>query len=48
MHSLGILGFPRRVFDYSIYFFRFNWLSSFSLIGIIISLLLFLSSFLFI
>jgi cytochrome c oxidase subunit 1 len=46
MHSLGIFGFPRRVFDYSISFFRFNWLSSFSLIGILFSLFLFLSSFL--
>jgi cytochrome c oxidase subunit 1 len=24
MHSLGIFGFPRRIFDYSIIFFRFH------------------------
>lgn len=45
LHSLGILGFPRRVFDYMIIFYRFNWLSSLSLIGIGVSLLLFLLSF---
>jgi heme/copper-type cytochrome/quinol oxidase subunit 1 len=45
MHSLGILGFPRRVFDYPVSFFRFNWLSSFSIIGILFSLVLFVASF---
>lgn len=45
MHSVGILGFPRRVFDYMVVFYRFNWLSSMSLIGIGLSLLLFLLSF---
>jgi len=45
LHSLGILGFPRRVFDYLIVFYRFNWLSSLSLVGIGVSLLLFLLSF---
>jgi cytochrome c oxidase subunit 1 len=45
MHSLGILGFPRRVFDYPVHFFRFNWLSSFSIIGILFSLVLFVASF---
>lgn len=45
MHTIGILGFPRRVFDYLIIFYRFNWLSSLSLIGIGLSLLLFLLSF---
>lgn len=45
MHSLGIFGFPRRIFDYSINFYRFHWLSSLSLIGIGFSLLLFLLSF---
>jgi len=45
MHSLGILGFPRRVFDLNIFFFRFNFINSFSLIGIIFSLILFLLSF---
>ena len=24
MHSLGIIGFPRRIFDYSIIFFRYH------------------------
>ena len=45
MHSLGILGFPRRVFDLNIIFFRFNFINSFSLIGILFSLVLFLLSF---
>lgn len=45
MHSLGIFGFPRRVFDYPILFYRFNWLSSLSLVGVGLSLLLFLLSF---
>jgi heme/copper-type cytochrome/quinol oxidase subunit 1 len=45
MHTLGIFGFPRRIFDYSINFYRFHWLSSLSLIGIGFSLLLFLLSF---
>ena len=45
LHSLGILGFPRRVFDYLIIFYRFNWLSSLSIIGIGCSLVLFLLSF---
>jgi cytochrome c oxidase subunit 1 len=45
MHSLGILGFPRRVFDLNIFFFRFNFINSFSLIGILFSLVLFLLSF---
>lgn len=45
MHSVGILGFPRRIFDYSVMFYRFHWLSSLSLIGIGISLLFFLLSF---
>jgi len=45
MHSLGILGFPRRVFDYSVVFFRFNWFSSFSIVGVIFSLVLFIASF---
>lgn len=45
LHSLGIMGFPRRVFDFPISFYRFNWLSSISLIGIGLSLCLFLLSF---
>jgi hypothetical protein len=47
LHSLGIMGFPRRVFDFPISFYRFNWLSSISLIGIGLSLCLFLLSFYF-
>jgi len=45
LHSLGILGFPRRVFDFPVMFYRFNWLSSLSILGVGLSLLLFLLSF---
>lgn len=48
MHSLGIYGFPRRIFDYSLIWFKFNFISSFSICGILFSLFLFLSSFIFI
>jgi cytochrome c oxidase subunit 1 len=45
-HSLGILSFPRRVFDFPILFSRIQYLSSLGLIGITLSffLLLFTSS----
>ncbi len=42
MHSLGLYGFPRRIFDYYIVYFRFNWLASFGLIGIICSFIYFI------
>ena len=45
MHSLGIFGFPRRIFDYNIIFFNFNYILSFSIIGLVSSLLIFLASF---
>ena len=47
MHSLGIFGFPRRIFDYPVLFFRFHWLNSFGLVGVVLSMFLFLSSLLF-
>ena len=33
MHSLGIIGFPRRIYDYSMIFFKFQWFNSLGLIG---------------
>ena len=44
MHSQGILGLPRRLFDYSILYFKFNYFNSFSLIGITLSFILFIIS----
>jgi hypothetical protein len=43
MHSLGILGLPRRIFDYPITYFRFHWFQSFGIIGIALSLALFVT-----
>ena len=48
MHSQGILGFPRRIFDYGIIYLKFNRFNSFGLIGISLSIIFFISSFLFI
>jgi heme/copper-type cytochrome/quinol oxidase subunit 1 len=45
MHSQGILGFPRRIFDYGIIYFKFNRFNSFGLIGISLSIHLFIGSF---
>ena len=45
MHSQGILGFPRRIFDYSIIYFKFNWFNSYGLIAIVLSMILFVSAF---
>ena len=36
MHSLGIIGFPRRIYDYSIMFFKYQWFHTIGLIGIFI------------
>ena len=44
MHSLGLMGLPRRVFDYHIIYFRFHWFQSFAWIGILLSIFLFISS----
>jgi len=44
MHSLGIMGFPRRIFDYPVVYFRFNWVQSFAWSGIALSMILFLST----
>jgi heme/copper-type cytochrome/quinol oxidase subunit 1 len=38
MHSLGIIGFPRRIYDYSMIFFKFQWFNSLGLIGIYLSI----------
>ena len=38
MHSLGIIGFPRRIYDYSLQFFKFQWFNSIGLAGIGLSL----------
>jgi len=43
MHSLGLYGFPRRIFDYYIIFVRFHRLNALGLVGIIVSLLSFIS-----
>ena len=45
MHSLGIFGFPRRIFDYPVMFFRYHWLNSFGTVGVLLSLLCFILSF---
>ena len=38
IHSLGIMGFPRRIYDYSMIFFKFQWFNSLGLIGIYLSI----------
>jgi len=45
MHSLGLIGCSRRIFDYQLIFFRFHWFITFGFIGIIISLVMFVLSF---
>ena len=42
MHSLGIIGFPRRIYDYSMIFFKFQWFNSIGLIGISLSIIILL------
>lgn len=44
MHSLGILGLPRRIFDYPVMFFRFQWVQSFAWVGLILSVCFFSAS----
>ena len=41
MHSQGILGFPRRIFDSPIIYFSFNWFSSFGILFTLFSLVIF-------
>ena len=36
MHTPGIIGLPRRIFDYPTVYFRFHWLQSFGIIGIML------------
>jgi heme/copper-type cytochrome/quinol oxidase subunit 1 len=45
MHSLGIIGFPRRIYDYSMIFFKFQWFNSLGLIGIFFSWFILLFAF---
>ena len=40
MHSLGIIGFPRRIYDYSLLYFKFQWFNSIGLLGIILSFII--------
>jgi cytochrome c oxidase subunit 1 len=45
MHSLGIFGFPRRIYDYPVLYFKFQWMNSFGIIGVIFSMVFLVSSF---
>ncbi len=38
MHPLGIIGFPRRIYDYSLLFFKFHRFNPFGIIGIYLSM----------
>ena len=42
MHSLGIFGFARRIFDYPVIFFRYHWSNSFGMYGVALSMFFFL------
>ena len=44
MHSQGVLGFPRRIFDYSIIYFKLNWFSYYGIVGILISVFIIIYS----
>jgi hypothetical protein len=44
MHVLGTDGMPRRCFDYQIIFYKFHWINTFGLIGLLFSSLLFVLS----
>jgi cytochrome c oxidase subunit 1 len=41
MHVLGVISFPRRIYNYPIGYVRFGWFYAFGLIGILASLALF-------
>jgi len=45
MHSLGLLGCSRRIFDYQLSFFRFHWFISFGFYGVLLSFGSFILSF---
>ncbi len=47
MHSLGIIGFPRRIYDFSMLYFKFQWFNSFGLIGIYLSSIIFIYVFIY-
>ncbi len=47
LHALGIFGLPRRIFDYNVLFWRFQFASSFGFFGIIVSIFCLLLSILF-
>ena len=40
-----IIGFPRRIYDYSMIFFKFQWFNSLGLIGIYLSIIILLFTF---
>ena len=44
-NGLGIIGFPRRIYDYSMIFFKFQWFNSLGLIGIYLSIIILLFTF---
>ena len=44
MHLSGITGFPRRIFDYPVIYFRYHRSNTFGIIGIMLSLIYFISS----
>lgn len=42
MHALGIKGLPRRIFDYGVSYYRYNWFESYGMLGIVVSLVMLL------
>ena len=45
MHALGIMGLPRRIFDYPVVYFKFYRLDGLGNIGILFFIFLFILSF---
>ena len=45
INPLPIIGFPRRIYDYSMIFFKFQWFNSLGLIGIYLSIIILLFTF---
>jgi cytochrome c oxidase subunit 1 len=44
MHQLGVNGFPRRTFDYPVTYLRYQWVGALGMMGIVVSMMLFLIS----
>ena len=42
MHSLGIMGLPRRIFDYQVSYYRYSWIQGYGVMGIVVSVYMFL------